>query len=903
MFVRRPHRLFGLDRPVRLFLGVIMLATLLGGTAAWATGFRPFPQPDTATVVRGGSVSVLASGATSVLANDADLEGDPLVASIVLDVTQGTLTLNSDGTFLYVHNGGTATVDQFFYRAFDGTSFSTVTTVRININEPIPPRITGQRNITTNEDQPRSITLEELVIEGGSGDFQLFVDEGENYSVRGTTIVPATNFNGTLNPPVRVSDQNFSSNTFVLDVVVQPVNDSPFVVNPVPDQVGEEDEFFELALAQNFDDVESGGDLTFTARGLPPSGSLALNRSTGVLSGTPQLADAQDLPFEVTITAEDIGGATASLSFLLTIVPRDRADLELSLTVQPSPAIIGDTPVWEIRVENLGLAPMDQGLLAAAWFSSEAPITLSPPGSGCTIVSNDTQQPELTCPLSGLPPLDSISFLVQSAHQVPGDTQLTARVTTDDELQLDNNVAALSANLAASFSEGPVQNLIVSASDVASGDLNGDGYTDLVVAAQDLQVYFNTGERQLGTQALTLGPGGEGANVVLIDWNVDGAVDVAIAHADTRAGQLYINDGSGIFPQSVPLPVTNISSMVSADLNGDGQSELIVSGVGGTEQIRNDGQGQPEVAFVNATIARDLSTGDLDLNSLPDLVLTDAETRAIYILLNIDGDTFTESTLEAGSVASVNLDDIDGDGAPDLLLAIDGADLEIPANLVLRNQLDGSFVDWARVGASPTTELFSGDVTGDGVVDLITINETGVHQVYLGDSLGGFVLDEQQILGPSALRGHLVDINSDLSLDLILAGGAADNVGIHANNGRGRFGLGDRIAPSVALLGNSNVRIDVGAAFQDPGATATDDIDGDVTGGIVVDNPVNPSLVGSYSVTYTVADRAGNLGLAVRTVQVGNEAQGGGGGGATGSLSIALLVGFLAWRRVYFKKG
>ena len=326
---QRPSELeqWALTDRVRVSVGALVaFVALLGSTSVWATGFPPFPRDDSATVTRGGSVSVLDSGATSVLENDLDLEGDTLSAFLDDDVDHGTLILNTDGTFLYVHDGGKDKDDRFRYRAFDGTRFSRRTDVRITIiDDPGPPRITGQRNITTNEDEPRLITLQDLFIEGGSGNLQLWVGEGENYTVTGVTVMPAEHFNGTVNPPVRVSDGNVDSNTFILDVLVRPVNDPPFVIGPVPDQVAQEGEFFELPLAQQFGDIDAGDDLIFTATGLPLSRSLGLNHSTGVLSGTPQLADALDFPYEVTITVEDSGRETASLSFRLTIFPRTRA--------------------------------------------------------------------------------------------------------------------------------------------------------------------------------------------------------------------------------------------------------------------------------------------------------------------------------------------------------------------------------------------------------------------------------------------------------------------------------------------------------------------------------------------------------------------------------------------------
>lgn len=80
------------------------------------------------------------------------------------------------------------------------------------------------------------------------------------------------------------------------------------------------------------------------------------------------------------------------------------------------------------------------------------------------------------------------------------------------------------------------------------------------------------------------------------------------------------------------------------------------------------------------------------------------------------------------------------------------------------------------------------------------------------------------------------------------------------------------------------------SAYIDPGATATDDVSGDVTAAIVVDNQVNTAVVGTYQVRYSVADRAGNVSSTViRTVTVGAATGGGGGGGAWTVLWLALL--------------
>jgi hypothetical protein len=96
------------------------------------------------------------------------------------------------------------------------------------------------------------------------------------------------------------------------------------------------------------------------------------------------------------------------------------------------------------------------------------------------------------------------------------------------------------------------------------------------------------------------------------------------------------------------------------------------------------------------------------------------------------------------------------------------------------------------------------------------------------------------------------------------------------------FEAPDTTKPVIALLGEANINITVGNAYSDAGATATDNIDGDISAKIVVNNPVNINSVGSYAITYNVADLAGNTAeQVVRTVNVNAQpvSSGGGGGG------------------------
>ncbi len=76
----------------------------------------------------------------------------------------------------------------------------------------------------------------------------------------------------------------------------------------------------------------------------------------------------------------------------------------------------------------------------------------------------------------------------------------------------------------------------------------------------------------------------------------------------------------------------------------------------------------------------------------------------------------------------------------------------------------------------------------------------------------------------------------------------------------------DTGAPVVTIKGAALITLDLGDTYQELGATATDEEDGDITP--VATGTVNPDQVGEYIITYKATDEAGNEGTATRKVQV-----------------------------------
>ncbi|MEW8660421.1 MAG: FG-GAP-like repeat-containing protein, partial [Candidatus Thiodiazotropha endolucinida] len=93
----------------------------------------PVANADSITVAEGATATTLVGGSSTVLNNDTGLGDTPVIVSLITDVTNGSLTLNGDGTFSYTHDGSENFTDSFTYRITDNDGETADATVTINI--------------------------------------------------------------------------------------------------------------------------------------------------------------------------------------------------------------------------------------------------------------------------------------------------------------------------------------------------------------------------------------------------------------------------------------------------------------------------------------------------------------------------------------------------------------------------------------------------------------------------------------------------------------------------------------------------------------------------------------------------------------------------------------------------
>jgi hypothetical protein len=128
-----------------------------------------------------------------------------------------------------------------------------------------------------------------------------------------------------------------------------------------------------------------------------------------------------------------------------------------------------------------------------------------------------------------------------------------------------------------------------------------------------------------------------------------------------------------------------------------------------------------------------------------------------------------------------------------------------------------------------------------------------------------------------AIGGNTVNINSPGTYTISF--NVSDSSGNAAAPVSRVVQVADRTPPIITLIGSPTINHEVGTIFVDPGATASDNINGNLTASINFSGSVNASVPGTYTLTYRVSDTAGNQATAVnRTVVVAD----------TGAPSISL---------------
>jgi VCBS repeat-containing protein len=868
----------------------------------------PAAQSDSYTTAEDTALNVAA--AQGVLANDTDPDtGTTLTAALVGAVTNGTLTLRPDGSFTYTPGtnfSGTAT---FTYQARDGSTSSATTTVTLTVT-PVndAPRISNTPPTTASEGVAYRYTLTASDPDGNALQITApTVPAWLTFTAPATVAgTPAQTDAGTHDVVMQVSDGIAPAVVLRFQIVVQAVDNAPTIA-PIPAQTATEGAPFDFDLAPFVTDPDTpAGSITYAATGgMPPGVALS---AAGRLSGTPTLGGSVG-QYTVAFTVADATSRVPA-QLAVTVIAAGRIDLAVTLSAAPSPVVIESPVTWTVAVANRAANVSAPGVSLDALFVGDVPFRFdAPTTSGCTLTPSGNQT-ALVCALGALAGGATTTITLTGRGGFAGDVFGHATVSTGgpaiDDVA-DNNRATASLSIAQRVSSAPEQRIPgISARAIAAADFNGDGFDDLAVATASAQGLVllanvvdptNSARRMLSPTPQSLGGEALGTDLAVVDLDRDGDLDIVLAAAAGAPSRAFLAAGGSFTSTALGAATLDSRAVSAADLNGDGFVDLVFANPGGSSVLINSGSGGVFTAGprIGAGDARDVQLVDMTGDGLPELVIANGNgDAAIY---GNSGGTFTLSrTLATGAASAIATSDFNGDSRADLTIGRETAARPgMPTTLVWLNGAQPFVSD--ELGAAPTSSVLVKDLDLDGRVDVLASNAAG-QRIFTnaGAANGTFVLHPQQVATPGARAVTTGKFSNDDRVDLVVAG---DGVAVFINDGRGNFGSGDSTPPTLTLRGEPTVNITIDSPFTDPGATAMDAVDGDLSSRIVTSGSVNTTLLGTYTLTYSVADLSGNAATPVtRTVNV--QAQPGvadGGGGAVGAAFVLALLLTLALSR------
>ncbi|MFC6199412.1 Ig-like domain-containing protein, partial [Ponticaulis profundi] len=593
----------------------------------------PVGVADSYAVDEDGTLTVDATN--GVLANDTDVEGDTLTASLVTYVSNGTLTFNADGSFTYVPDANFNGSDSFTYRVNDGTEDGNTVTVTLNVGAVNDAPVATSDSFTVDEDSGATtlnLLANDTDIEGDA-----ITITSVTQPVGGTVVItnggadvsftPDADFNGTTSFTYTVN----GGDTATVTLTVTPVNDAP--VGTDGSASGAEDSVITGTISAT--DMD-GDTLSYTLAAGPTNGSVTLTgngytyRPAADFNGTDS--------FDVLI--DDGNGGTDTVTIEVTVTP------------------VNDAPVGTDGSASGAEDSVITGAISATDMDGDTlsyTLASGPTNGSVTLTGNGYAY----TPSADFNGTDSFDVLIDDGNG--GTDTVTIEVTVTPV-----NDAPVGTDGSASGAEDSVITGTISATDMdgdtltytlASGPANGSvtltgsGYTYTPAPnfngtdSFDVLIDDGNGGTDTVTIEVTVTPvndapvGADGSASGVEDSVITGTISATDMDGDTLTYTLASGPANG----SVTLTGNGYTYTPAADFNGtDSFDVLIDDGNGGTDTVTIE---------VTVTPVNDAPVGtDGSASGAEDSVITGTISAT-----DMDGDTLTYTLASGPANGSVTL--------------------------------------------------------------------------------------------------------------------------------------------------------------------------------------------------------------------------------------------------------
>ena len=279
---------------------------------------------------------------------------------------------------------------------------------------------------------------------------------------------------------------------------------------------------------------------------------------------------------------------------------------------------------------------------------------------------------------------------------------------------------------------------------LATGDFNGDGLTDIAgvdYLDDTLQIAFGRGDGSL-TEPVTYMTGSEPDDVLAIDLDEDGDLDLVVSNQWSRDLSVFLGDGSGGFEEQPRVDLgERPRGLTAADLDEDGRQEILVAmHIADTVDvfgIDSDGALAFERRIPVQRRPFDLEVTDFDRDGDMDLVVLDDLYDEVHVFTREASGAYVEASsvpLDAIEPRTLEVGDLNQDGFPDAVVANRSR-----FTVLMNDGLGGLDVSHVEL-LIRASDLKLGDMDGDGDLDILVDrsyphvywNEQGTFELYSG---------------------------------------------------------------------------------------------------------------------------------------------------------------------------
>jgi hypothetical protein len=366
---------------------------------------------------------------------------------------------------------------------------------------------------------------------------------------------------------------------------------------------------------------------------------------------------------------------------------------------------------------------------------------------------------------------------------------------------------------------------------VALGDVNGDGRLDIITANRNsstTSVLLGTGGSAITATFLpqpSLATGSDPRSVTKGDVNGDGFLDIITANENDSNVSVLLGNGNGTFKTQATFATgSSPRSVTLGDVNGDGKLDIITANYDddNVSVLLGNGNGTfaTQATFGTGDEPYSVTLGDVNGDGKLDIITANYGDDNVSVLLGNGNGTFAnQATFATGTDPySVTLGDVNGDGKLDIITANEADDtVSVLLNTTVSGSTTPTFLGQATfaTGRDPYSVTL-GDINGDGFLDIITANERDNNvSVLLNTTVSGsttltFLAQATFATGTDPLSVTLGDVNGDGKLDIITANEGSNNVSVLLGNGNGTFGVntdfstGTSTGPRSVTLGDVN---------------------------------------------------------------------------------------------------